>query len=114
MSTLTIDVNKAADATIVTIAGSAGVATVAVLEREVTRLSATPHGLLILDLSALDSIASLSVSQFVMLQRAVQHRGGAVRIGGCSEMVRGVLVRCRLDTVMPIFDSVDDAMRPDA
>ncbi len=114
MSLLTIDVNKAESVTIVTLAGAASVTTVEALEREVTRLSATPHALLILDLSALESIASLSVSQFVMLHRAVQNRGGAVRIGGCGENVRGVLVRCRSDTVIPIFESVDHAMRAGA
>jgi len=110
MSLLSIDTSAEQGTTVMRLSGSAGLATIAALEREVTRLSALQHSLLILDLSALEGIASLAVSQFVLLHRAVQNRGGVVRIGGCGENVRGVLIRCKIDSVIPIFESIDEAM----
>lgn len=33
-----------------------------------------------------------------------------MRIGGCHPDVRGVLVRCTLDSAVPLFESVDEAL----
>lgn len=110
MADLVIETETTHPATIVRMKGWAGLSQQATLDREVTRLSAAAHALLVLDLSELSGLTSLAVSQFVMLHRAVRSRGGQIRIGGCSDEVRLVLERCKLDSVIPIFGSVDDAI----
>lgn len=110
MTQLAIHIDIRPAATVVRLEGWAGLAAQADLERAVTRLSAGTHSLLVLDLTQLLGLSSLAVGQLVQLHRAVTLRGGAVRVGGATEDARTVLVRCRMDLLMPLHGSVDEAI----
>lgn len=110
MTQLAIHIDIRPAATVVRLEGWAGLTTQADLERAVTRLSAGNHQLLVLDLTQLLGLSSLAVGQLVQLHRAVTMRGGAIRVGGATEDARTVLVRCRMDMLIPLHSSVDEAI----
>jgi len=107
---LTITITSDQDATVVRITGWAGLGAQASLEREVTRLSAMTHRVLVLEMSELLGMSSLAVGQLVQLHRAVSRRGGRMAIAQPSDEVRTLLVRCRIDAVVPMHDSVHEAL----
>lgn len=97
-------------ATVVRMTGWAGLGSQAELELAVTRLSAVAHTLVVLDLSKLEGMSSLAVGQLVLLHRAVTKRGGHLRVGGASTDVQTVLVRCKIDALIPVFPSLESAL----
>lgn len=104
MSTLVVQEVRHADRVVVTISGSADLANVAVLEREVARWSAERPSLIVLDLSGLTFLASLALGQLLTLRQAVRSCGGSLRLVRPSPVVFGVLHRCKLDRVFQIGD----------
>jgi anti-anti-sigma factor len=110
MDTFTLHIETLPTATVLRLVGWAGLGAQAELERAVTRVSASAHGLVVLDLAGLDGMSSLAVGQLVLLHRAVSRRGGQVCVGGVSPAARLVLERCRMDALISICASVEDAI----
>lgn len=111
MAGFQIDVTPLDSTRLVKMVGSADLSAQATLEREINRLAAGRHPLVVLDLSGLTFIASLAVGQLVLLQQGIKNWGGRVVVANPTPEVQTVLVRCRLTEVLPIFASVEDAMK---
>lgn len=95
---------------VVRLEGSASMHQVQVLEREMNRLAAGRPKLIILDLTRLEFIASLAMGQIVALNRTIKRFGGRVLIAGASDSVAKSFRHARLDTLMPMFATRDEAI----
>ncbi|MDZ4828939.1 MAG: STAS domain-containing protein [Phycisphaerae bacterium] len=110
MADFSIDSVFTESAVVVHLVGSADLSAEAALQREVTRLIAGRHKLVIVDLTNLSTIASLAIGQLLQLQRGLRSWGGCARIVNPNDDIRGVLVRARLTDVFPIHASVQAAI----
>lgn len=110
MSSLTIRDRREGDSIVVSLAGSAALASEALLDRELARLAAEQPGLLVLDLSELDLVTSLAIGQLVALAHRLRRRGADAVLAAASRPVLEVLDRTRLRTFFRTFDSVESAL----
>lgn len=110
MDDLFIDVENRGDATVVNLAGSAGVTNEDTLRRFLGALFGQHPRRLVLNLSKLTFISSVCLGLFVALQNDVRTHGGQMTIAAANDDVSKVITRCRLDTIMPVYRSVDEAV----
>lgn len=110
MSELALEMQQQNDAVIVKMAGDAAVGSVAEIERLFLRIQAMHPRLVVLDLTALDFIASIGMGTLVSLKRAVERSGGSVRLAGVNDNVMAALQRSRLDQAFEIHDTPDAAL----
>lgn len=110
MLTITTERDPQIDGTIVGLVGEASLAEMPQLERATLSLGASRPKVLIYDLSGLTFLASLAMGEMIRLTHAVREFGGRVAIAAPNEHVRGALVRARLERVIPIFDTVEQAV----
>ncbi|MBL8991669.1 MAG: STAS domain-containing protein [Phycisphaerae bacterium] len=110
MDALRVDVQERAGATVVRLDGQASIMTEDAIKRLVDRLRALHPKRIVLDLAKLTFISSLAIGLFVSLERDLKTHGGQVAIAAANNDVGKVIQRCRLDTIMPVYESVDQAM----
>lgn len=110
MDVLHVDLKERRNALIVSLSGSAGVAGADHLERAVRLVKVRRPRRLIIDLAGLSFIASLGLGMLIALSAAVKSDGGTVRFASASPAIAGVIKRCRLEAVLPVYASVDEAM----
>lgn len=110
MNDLSINVESRGDATVVNIAGCAGVTNEDSLRRFFSALFGQHPRRLVLNLSKLTFISSVCLGLFVALQNDVRTHGGQLTIAAANDDVSKVITRCRLDTIMPVYKSVDEAI----
>jgi anti-anti-sigma factor len=108
---LTCYVQTIDGALVANIAGSVGIAESDILDREIQEIIQTKPKLVVLDLDRLSFMNSLGVGAFVKLNQSVKAGGGAVRIARPSAFVMGVLKAGKMDTVFPIFPTVEAAIK---
>jgi len=65
----------------------------------------------IVDLSGLTFTASLGIAIMIDAAKALQRKGAKLVLASPTELVRNVLVNARIDQVIPIADSVEDAKK---
>lgn len=100
-------------ATIVHITGDADVLGCEKLETALTPILAQKPHTLIFEMSKMMTITSLAMGKLLAAYRSVHNRGGKVILVSPIALVRDALHHARLDSVFPIVDSVDAAMRAD-
>ena len=110
MSSLQVDVHTRRGATVVSLAGEAGVMTQDALEKMIAKLCGLHVNRIVLDLAKLTFISSLAIGLFVTLERDMKSHGGHVTIAAANNDVGTVIERCKIDTIMPVFESVDEAI----
>lgn len=78
-----------------------------------TVLSALDHGarFVALDLSATTYLDSAALGEIVAARRRVRDASGAFALAGCSGKVRDLMLLTRLDTLVALHDTLDDAVR---
>lgn len=109
---LTCYVQSIDGALVANIAGSIGIAESDILDREINQIIAQKPKLVVLDLDRLRFMNSLGIGAFVKLNQAVKASGGSpVRIARPSAFVMGVFKAGKMDTVMPIFPTVEAAIK---
>jgi anti-anti-sigma factor len=64
-------------------------------------------GTVVVDLSAVDVIATTGITMLLVADRELKQAGGKMVIAGTRGVVRDVLLRCRLDKVLSIAPAPD-------
>lgn len=95
---------------LLTVRGSAAVADIPALERHVNPIVASKPPLLVIDVSEMVFISSLGIGVFISLHRGLRPEG-RVRIAGANPEVQSVFDRARFSAVVPLFPTVEDAIR---
>ena len=68
-------------------------------------------GTVVVDLSGVDVIATTGITLLLVADRELKRAGGRMVLAGTAGLVRDVLLRCRLDKVLTLAPSVDEALR---
>lgn len=93
---------------LLTLRGNAGVANTAVLDRHVLPIVASKPALVIVDLTGLEFVSSLGIGSIMAVHQGLRPKG-KVRLVGPNPNVRGVLERTRVDALLEIFDTLEEA-----
>jgi anti-anti-sigma factor len=107
---LTIEISPQPNATIVTLIGAADLVAGDKLDRQIMILSAQHPKCVIFDLSKMTFISSLCMGSLVRFRNACGHWGGKMFTSGANETVGLALKRARLDLVLDLRPSVEDAL----
>src|SRR5262249_51849577 len=107
---LSVTTSRAGRATIVHLRGDAGVGSVDTLSRQLLPITAQRPPLVVFELSGVTFIASLGLGEMMQFQRGLKRHGGEVRLVGLQPVVRDMITKCRLDSVLIMADSLDDAL----
>jgi anti-sigma B factor antagonist len=68
-------------------------------------------GPVVVDLGGVDVIATTGITLLLVADRELKKAGGKMVLAGTRGLVRDVLLRCRLDKVLTLAPSVDEAVR---
>ena len=68
-------------------------------------------GPVVVDLAGVDVIATTGITLLLVADRELKKAGGRMVVAGTRGLVREVLLRCRLDKVLTLAPSVDEAVR---
>jgi anti-anti-sigma factor len=68
-------------------------------------------GPVVVDLSGVDVIATTGITLLLVADRELKKTGGKMVLAGTRGLVRDVLMRCRLDKVLTLSPSADEAVR---
>jgi anti-sigma B factor antagonist len=86
------------------------------LGSETERLDAAVKGLLqqdqkrfILDITTLESVDSSGIGMLVSCLTNVKSAGGELKVAGANPRIRRIFAMTGVDTMMPMFDTLDDA-----
>jgi anti-anti-sigma factor len=97
---------------VVSVAGDAGIMNSDELARQLLPVVAMKPQVVVFDIEDLTFIASIGLSVLMEFQRGIAREGGHVRLLNPCPAVRDVLRKCRLDSVLLIIDSIDEAPMP--
>ncbi len=112
MDDLRVDIGEQQRSTLVVrISGSAGISAADDLERAVRLIKVRRPRHLVIDLAGLSFIASLGLGLLVSLSAAIKSDGGTIRFAGATPAIGEVIRRCKLDRVLPVYESVDEALK---
>ena len=70
--------------------------------------SGTP---VVVDLGGVDVIATTGITMLLVADRELKRAGGKMVLAGTRGLVRDVLMRCRLDKVLTLAPSAEEAIR---
>jgi len=93
---------------------SLDVGTAATLKKTLVSAAETRDPILLVDLSAVVEIDSSGIGALVAGLKAARGSGGTVRLFGVRREVRDVMTLTMLDRVLPVFDTVEEAMEQGA
>jgi anti-anti-sigma factor len=110
-STLTLDVLQNGPATVVRIAGSAGMAEAQQMQATLEGLSEQSPSLLVLDLSGMNFICSTGLSAIISAHVRSRRYEGSVRLVNPQPPVRQLLELTNLTKVLPIYPTVEEALK---
>jgi anti-anti-sigma factor len=68
-------------------------------------------GPVVVDLSGVDVIATTGITLLLVADRELKKTGGKMVLAGTRGLVRDVLLRCRLDKVLTLSPSTEEAAR---
>lgn len=68
-------------------------------------------GKVVVDLAAVDTIATTGITLLLVAHRELQQAGGRLVIAGTRGLVRDVLLRCRLDKVLNFAPTPGDGIQ---
>jgi anti-sigma B factor antagonist len=110
-SALHIKVEWTDGAVVMCLSGDAGLVSVDDMEREFRPIVASKPPLLIVDISELRFISSLGLSILVQASRAITRNGGNMRLIKPQPLIRDLITKSKLDTVLPLFATIEEASR---
>jgi len=70
-----------------------------------------PGETVVVDLSAVDVIATTGITLLLVSDRELKKAGGRMVLAGTQGLVRDVLLRCRLDKGLTLAPSTEEAIR---
>ena len=70
-----------------------------------------PGETVVVDLSAVDVIATTGITLLLVSDRELKKAGGRMVLAGTQGLVREVLLRCRLDKVLTLAPSTEEAIK---
>lgn len=97
--------------TVVHINGDAGVSNTDALSLALLPVSASRPALVVLDLAGLNFISSLGLGLLLEFRSGIARNGGTVRVANPQQHVRDMLIKCKFEVVLPIYDTVDAALK---
>ncbi|HVT90965.1 MAG TPA: STAS domain-containing protein [Tepidisphaeraceae bacterium] len=106
---LVVETISRADGIIIALIGAADLGGSEKLDRQLMIVSAQHPKNIVFDLSRMTFISSLCMGSLVRFQSACRHWGGKVRLAAASPDVAGALLRARLNQVLPMTNSVEEA-----
>jgi anti-anti-sigma factor len=83
----------------------------AAIEMKLTSLIVTQQMFVVVDLSAVDFLASMGLATLVRSARAVRLRKGNMVLFNPIPSVRQVIASTRIDQVLPVYMDLDEARR---
>ena len=107
---LSIDVGSHGQAVLVRLAGSADMDQADALRGALRRVAQGEPNLLVLDLSGLTFICSMALGAMVEAHVSSRHHHGQVRLVNPPPEILKVLVTTRLNSLMPVYPSVEEAV----
>jgi anti-anti-sigma factor len=81
------------------------------VDQRFTALTATSKALVAVDLSGVSFLASIGIRTIVSSARALANRGGSMALVKPQPLVEQTLLAAGIDTVVPIWPDLDDAVR---
>lgn len=112
MSTLQFSVDQINPKTCVLwMQGSADIAAHDELKSYIQGVSASPSVNVVLDIRQLSFLNSLALGEMFALARAKASKKGKVAFVGPNEYIRGVFTKAKVTSVIPVFDTVEDAIK---
>jgi anti-sigma B factor antagonist len=109
-SYVTIEASPNGSTVVIKVTGRMDAAQATTFEEECMGWIAKGANRLIIDLSGLAYISSLGLRSFVSVGKSLQEKDGDFRLCGLTGLVKQVFEITRLNTVFPIYDSVDSAV----
>lgn len=107
---LTVTVERAGEAVVVSLGGAAELSTSDDLACQVEGAAASGPRVLVLELARLQFLNSLTLRVFIELHRAVARAGGQVRIAAPTPYVAGVLAQTAIDRLIPVYGTLEGAL----
>jgi len=95
---------------IVAVTGELELATAPRLRQQVVSLVGEGHARLVLDLSGVDFMDSVGLGVIVSALKRVRGRGGELVVAGPAPGVRALFELTRLDEIVELYASVDQAL----
>ena len=108
---LQIDIQREPGLAVVKVSGSA---TMDVSERLgdcLVKTAQDPIRMMVIDMAGLDFLCSESLGAIVSAYLKCVHRGGCVRLAGPTESIREILDLTKLNKLIPVFPSVEEAIQ---
>ena len=109
-SSLKIEVQKQGSSAVVRLYGSAGIYDDVKLRRSLEKLAEEKVHITVLDLTDLDFIESAGLAAIVSGHLKNRHHQGEIRLAAPNAAVLEVIQKTRLDTLFPIYGSVEEAL----
>lgn len=104
-------VSSYANGYVVKIAGRVGGPEGESLEKQLDGLVALKPGTMVLDLSGAEFLSSRALSVLIRLNRMMKEAGGKTRMAAVPAPVMQLIKSVRLDDLMPMFLTVEEATR---
>jgi anti-anti-sigma factor len=79
-------------------------------ERATQARGASGSGTVVVDLTGVDVIATTGITLLLVADRDLKKAGGRLVLAGTRGLVKDVLLRCRLDKVLTLAPSADEAI----
>jgi len=96
---------------VISLAGRMDIAGTQEIELRFTNLAASQKALIAVDLAEVSFLASIGMRTLVSSARALMNRGGAMALVRPQSMVQQALVAAGIDSLIPIYPSIDEAAR---
>lgn len=80
------------------------------IETRLAGMCAAPRKALIVDMSGVRFMSSIGIRALLINAKAVAGRGGRLVLLRPEPSVRGILASSGIDTLIPVFDTMDDAL----
>jgi anti-sigma B factor antagonist len=95
---------------VLAVTGELDVATAPKLRQEAVRMSAAGQHRVVLDLSGVGFLDSTGLGVIVGILKRSRTNGGELLLAGAEPQVRKVFEITRMNDILPLHDSVDDAI----
>ena len=109
-SLLEVTIVESDNRVIVRLKGDADVSNTDGLDRRLIPLMAKRPALVVFDLTDMRFISSLGLGILMAFQRGIERHGGQVRLAAPQPSVADMLRKCRLDSVLHVFNTVTEAL----
>jgi anti-sigma B factor antagonist len=105
-----VNVEQNGDVLVIKLPGRLDAAGLSVIEREFSEAVAAHKGKVLADMSDVNFVASLALRMLLMNLKAVQPRGGDLRLAGLQPQIAEIFRKSRFDTLFKIYPDRDAAL----